>query len=206
MVRRSSAGGAFSRRRMGAVAFGAAMLASGLYGLALMIESFAAGAACCGATWPHPNPVKAERMAAITDRTGTDEALQKQTALDVLGSRPIDHTGWARLAYAETLRAGGMTPQGLAALKNSYIMAAYSGRNAGWRSAFALQYWPELDQQTQALAIAEFKALRVDGRRLQAQKSRIAAVTLPVGRAVAIGYGLANADDFQSEPGPNLRR
>ena len=47
----------------------------------------------------------------------------------MITARPVDPSGWMRLAYADTLRQGRLTPQGLKALSTSYTMAAYAARN-----------------------------------------------------------------------------
>lgn len=196
----------FSRRRVTAWGLAFFMIGAGAYGALLTFESFGSESGCCGATKPHPNPIQAERLVLAHDPQGLNSQLQAQAARAVLASRPIDHTGWMRLAYAESLEAGRLTPSGLAALRNSYTMAAYAGRNAGWRSAFALQNWPALDLETQQFAIAEFIALKADWPRLQAQKGHIVTVTLPIGRAIAVGHGLAQEEDFSPAPEPKLRR
>jgi hypothetical protein len=178
---------------------GLAALAA-IFGSALFAESFTAPAGCCLATWPNPNPVQVERLLSARDPAGRDAGAQEVAAQEVLAARPVDSSGWMRLAYADALRNGRLSPSGLNALRTSYVMSAYAGRNAGWRLAFALQHWDELDSDTKQQAMIELKALQKDGLRLAAAKQQISAVSNPAGRA------LAAMNDLLPPVEPQLRR
>lgn len=171
-------------------ALAALAVVAAVYGATLYAESFIAGDGCCAATGLQPNPVQAERLLERADPKGLDAALQEQAARQVIAARPIDASGWLRLAYADALRNGRLTPQWRYALKTSYTMAAYAGRNAGWRAAFGLDHWYELDADSRARVIAELKALARDNTRRDAAKSLIGGVRNPVGRYQAHLQGM----------------
>ena len=170
------------------------------YGLLLYLESFAASAACCRATWPNPNPVQAERLLDARDPAGLDPVLQERAARQELAARPVDPSGWLRLAYADSLRNGRLTPAGLAALKTSYTMVAYGGQNAGWRVFFGLNHLYELDADTRRQVLAELKVLSQDYPRNVPARARMAHLTNPLGRYYAAQYEMLPPPAAQPVP------
>ena len=165
-------------------------LIAAAYGAALYLESFVTDERCCLATWPNANPVQVERLLERRDPRGENPDLQERAARQVITARPVDPSGWMRLAYADTLRQGRLTPQGLKALSTSYTMAAYAARNAAWRVAFALDHWYELDADTRAQAEIELKALSQDPVRRDEGRRRIGAISNPLGRYLGSQHGM----------------
>jgi hypothetical protein len=178
------------RARRARLYLGSAFAVAAVYGALLLAESFFTGPGCCLASWPNPNPVQTERLVDAADPDGRNGAAQARAARDVLAARPVDASGWMRLAHADALRNGRLSPEGLHALRTSYTMSAYAGRNVGWRVTFALNHWDELDADTRAQALQELEILANDGLRRDAAKPQLETVSNPVGRTYVEIFGL----------------
>jgi hypothetical protein len=134
--------------------------------------------------------VQTERLLDRADPKGVDPGLQDQAARRELAARPVDPSGWMRLAYADVLRHGRLTRKGLGALKTSYTMSAYAGRDAGWRVAFGLDHFYELDADARRQLLTELQGLSRDDPRRPAAMARIGRVTNPLGRYYADRAGM----------------
>jgi hypothetical protein len=100
------------------------------------------------------------------------------------------------MAHADALRNRRLTPQGRYAFQTSYTMAAYAGANAGWRVAFGLDHWYELDADTRRRVTTELEALSRDHLRREAARVLIGRVSNPLGRYQA------HLHDMLPPPGP----
>ena len=69
-------------------------------------------------------------------------------------------------------------------------MAAYATQNAGWRVAFGLNHWWQLDQETRQQVVAELNALSLDGVRRGGARAMIGQVKDILGREQARQYDM----------------
>ena len=167
----------------------AATLALG-YGAWLFFESFLAPPGCCGAVWPLPNPLQAERLVRQRDPSDTNGVLQRQAALEITRGRPGDIEGWMRLAYANRLLHGRLTAEGDHALDVSYSITPYGGVRAVWRVMFVLDNWTDASPRVRQDALAEIKIIKTDPDSKWALQHQTPTLHDVHGRATAILFGV----------------
>lgn len=133
-----------------------------VYGVLLYVESYWAGAGCCGATWPYPNPVQVERLAREADPDENDPRIQREAALQILNARPTDVSAWLRLAYADWMANGqrSLSAEGIEALRKSYVVTMYAGAQAPWRVAFAFENWNRISPELRREVIREVQIIK----------------------------------------------
>jgi hypothetical protein len=170
------------------VAF-AALLAAG-YGMLLFAESFMAPAGCCLATWPQANPLQAQRLVQARDPKGMDAPAERAAALEILRGRPADPSAWLRLAVADRLAHGRLTPEGQKALDASYSVTPYAGQTAILRSVFVLDNWNEVAIRTRQDALTEIGILKGDHNALMGLKAATPAIHERTGRIIAALEGV----------------
>jgi hypothetical protein len=76
-----------------------------------------------------------------------------------LALSPLDSSAWTRLAYIDALRRPPLGPQGLDALRKSYVVAPLGPDISRWRVRFALERWAALPADLQAKVEAEIDPL-----------------------------------------------
>jgi hypothetical protein len=133
-----------------------------IYGILLYVESYWAGPGCCGATWPYPNPVQVERLAREADPDENDPRIQRAAALQILNARPTDVSAWLRLAYADWIANGqrSLSPEGIEALRKSYVVTMYAGAQAPWRVVFAFENWNKISPELRKEVIREVQIIK----------------------------------------------
>ena len=162
-----------------------------LYGVVFLYEISSGAPGCCGATWPSADPLRAEQAVLRNDPHNRSAAIQRRTALAVLGGRPADSNGWLRLAYADRLEHGRLTDVGRQAFEMSYLVLPYGGSAAApGRVAFALGVWSQVSPQTRRDALAEIGLARTESITWRSLRAAAAAVADPNGRLAAALMGL----------------
>jgi hypothetical protein len=160
------------------------------YGAWLFADGFLAPAGCCGATWPLPDPMQAERLVQQHDPQQRDGAAQRTAALLITRSRPGDIEGWLRLAYADRLLHGRLTAEGGDALDLSYSLTPYAGPRAVWRIVFVLDNWDQAPDRVKRDALAEIGIIKTsEGERWRLEQLT-PSIRDPAGRAVAALFGV----------------
>jgi len=160
------------------------------YGAVLFYESFLGPAGCCGATWPLPNPMQAERLLHQQDPNDRDGPKQKAAALLIVRARPADVDGWLRLAYADRLIHGQLTAEGANALDISYSITPYAGPRGVWRVVFVLNNWNAAPDRVKRDTLEEIKIIKSDPNEKQLLIARTPSVADPNGRLAAVLFGV----------------
>ena len=171
-------------------AIGAVGAIGALYGAWLFTESFLAPAGCCGATWPAPNPMQAERLLFQQDPKDRDGSAQRAAAQAVLKARPGDVETWLRLAYADRLIHGRLTAEGQNALDVSYSLTPYAGDRAVWRAVFVLNNWTTAPDRVKRDAIDEIGIIKSDDTARYELTQQTPSVTDANGRVAAALFGV----------------
>lgn len=161
-----------------------------VYGGWLFFESFLAPANCCGAVWPLPNPMQAERLLHTQDPDDKDGARQLAAAQTIVKARPGDVEAWLRMAYADRLIHGRLTAQGANALDISYSITPYAGARGAWRVVFVLDNWTAAPDRVKRDALEEIKIIKTNSITKWDLIQRTPAVTDPNGRLAAILFGV----------------
>ena len=163
---------------------------SAIYGGWLFVDGFLAPAGCCGATWPLPDPMQAERLAQQRDPQDRSGAEQRAAALVITRSRPADVEGWMRLAYADRLLHGRLTKEGGDALDLSYSLTPYAGPRAVWRIVFVLDNWSQAPDRVKRDTLDEIGIVKgSEGERWRLQQLT-PSIHDPAGRTVAALFGV----------------
>jgi hypothetical protein len=167
-----------------------------LYAAGLFYEIDFAPAGCCGLAWPSHDPAAAERQALARDPKGLNPAVQHDAAVAVLTARPAEPVAWIRLAYADALGHGGLTPAGAQAVDISYLVQPYAGPQAYVRIALDLDSWSRLTPQGRKSALAEIKIATQDRTTYTSEAAHASLAEIgrraadPSGRMVAALMGL----------------
>lgn len=104
---------------------------------------------------------------------------------EALRQFPYDSSSWLRLAYAETLRRGQLTPEGVALVRRSYEIAGVDIYAGVWRIGFVLENSQSIPRDVRASAKNEFQALWRDYHKRDDLKQMAVAVRNPAGRLSA---------------------
>jgi hypothetical protein len=159
-----------------------ARLKLGLASLLAAATFVAAGAALValnGGGAARLGPVPVLEMAAGYDRaadaalaTGKPQALVEARNLSrrALAQNPYDTSAWLRIASADALSHGRLTPAGVAALGRSYDLAGIDPYVATWRTGFSLEHWDQLPAEVKADVRSEALAV---GRRWSHQEKML---------------------------------
>jgi hypothetical protein len=171
-------------------AIGVAGALGALYGAWLFTESFIAPKDCCGAAWPGPNPMQAERLLNQQDPKDQNGPAQRAAALTILKARPGDVEAWLRLAYADRLIHGRLTAEGENALDVSYSITPYAGARAVWRTTFVMDNWTTAPDRLKRDAIEEIGIIKSDSTARYELAQRTPSITDANGRAAAALFGV----------------
>lgn len=127
----------------------------------------------------------AERL--LADPAPSPDAIAEAERLSrrALAQFPYDDSSWLRLAYAERLRHGRLTPQGVALLRRSYDLAPIDIYAGVWRISFVLENSQSIPRDVRQSARHEFGALWRDYRRRGELLQMVQTLRSPAGRLSA---------------------
>ena len=127
---------------------------------------------------------RAADAALATMRPEGIERAQRLSRL-AISQNPYDTSAWLRIASADAVRHGRLTPTGVAALSRSYDLVGIDPYVATWRTAFALEHWDQLPPDVKAATRSE--AMAVGAARTHQQKmiQALASVRNPKARVTA---------------------
>lgn len=101
----------------------------------------------------------AEQLLAPPAPTPEAVAEAERLSRRALAQFPYDNSSWLRLAYADRLRNGRLTPQGVALLRRSYDLAPIDIYAGTWRLRFVLENSQSIPRDVRKSARHEFEAL-----------------------------------------------
>jgi len=120
---------------------------------------------------PSPSPRAVREASALSERA--------------LRQFPYDNSSWLRLAYADTLRNGRLTPEGVAILRRSYEIAGVDIYAGVWRISFILENSQSIPRDVRMSAKKEFETLWRDYHKRDDLQQMAVAVRNPAGRLSA---------------------
>lgn len=137
----------------------------------------------------------AERLLADPAPPPDAVAQAERLSRQALAQFPYDNSSWLRLAYADRLRHGGLTPQGVALLRRSYDLAPIDIYAGAWRISFVLENSQSIPRDIRQSARREFRALWRDYTRRGELLQMARTVRNPAGRLSAALWlnGLQNS-------------
>lgn len=127
----------------------------------------------------------AEKLLATPAPTPEAVAQADDLSRRALRQFPYDNSSWLRLAYADRLRNGHLTPEGVALLRRSYEITGVDIYAGGWRIAFVLENSQAIPRDLRLSAKNEFQSLWRDYRRRRELQQMAVAVRNPPGRLSA---------------------
>jgi hypothetical protein len=127
----------------------------------------------------------AERLLADPAPSPQAVAEAERLSRQALAQFPYDNSSWLRLAYADRLRHGRLTPQGVALLRRSYDLAPIDIYAGAWRISFVLENSQSIPRDVRQSARREFGALWRDYRRRGELLQMAGALQNPAGRLSA---------------------
>lgn len=98
----------------------------------------------------------ADARARTAETSALDRAASRSATLRTLSQSPANGVAWLRLAYLDSLSAGGLGAEGNRALARSYDVAPFGPDETVWRLRFAFNNWRALDRSNRLLAIDEY--------------------------------------------------
>lgn len=127
----------------------------------------------------------AEKLLAAPNPSPQAAAEAARLSRASLAQFPYDNSSWLRLAYADTLTAGRVTPPTVGLLRKSYEIAGVDIYAGVWRISFILENSQSIPRDVRASAKNEFQTLWRDYRKRDDLKQMAVAVRNPAGRLSA---------------------
>ena len=132
---------------------------------------------------PVPSPLAARKAADLSHKA--------------LGEFPYDASSWLRLAYADRIRNGRLTPEGVGYLKRSYDLVGVDIYAGVWRVGFVLENSQAIPKDLRAAARNEVEALWKERKHREQLGQMAAGLHNPAGRLSAALW----LNRLRSQPG-----
>jgi hypothetical protein len=127
----------------------------------------------------------AEKLLAQPAPTSQQAADAAALSRKALAQFPYDNSSWLRLAYADAIRNGRLTPEGAALLRRSYDLTPIDIYAGVWRISFVLENSQAIPRDVRLSAKKEFEALWRDYHKRDDLQQMAVAVRNPAGRLSA---------------------
>jgi hypothetical protein len=127
----------------------------------------------------------AERLLATPQPSAPAAVDAERLTREALAQFPHDNSAWLRLAYAEYLQAGRVTPEVVTLFQRSYALVGSDIYTGPWRIGFILENSQAFPRDVRTAARNEFEILWQDPRKRRELKDLAVAVRNPAGRLSA---------------------